>query len=162
MVKAICNEAREISAKRAVDGRGNARQPVKEQALGHEERNHAHARGVLMLAAQGHDPFATTAGGEFHRRRHAGEREGAVGELTDGIVGRGIGGTDGVNDHMGIVRPGTGGEHAGEVLAGAEPRGKVEGKVGGLGGVGKRARDVHALVVALGKKQRNYNGLGLP
>lgn len=115
-----------------------------------------------MLAAQGHDPFATTAGGEFHRRGHAGEREGAVGELTDDIVSRGIGGTDGVDDRMGIVRPGTGGEHAGEVLAGAEPSGEVEGKVGGLGGVGKRAWDVHALVVALGKKQRNHNGLGLP
>ena len=115
-----------------------------------------------MLAAQGHDPFATTAGGEFHRRGHAGEREGAVGELTDGIIRRGIGGTNGIDDHMGIARPGTGGEHAGEVLAGAEACGEVEGKVGGFGSASKRARDVHALVVALGKKQRNYNGLGLP
>ena len=63
---------------------------------------------------------------------------------------------------MGIARPGAGGEHTGEVLGGAEPRGEVEGKVGGCGGVGKRAWDIHALVVALGKKQRNYNGLGFP
>ena len=115
-----------------------------------------------MLAAQGHNPFAATAGGKFHRDGHAGEREGAVGEITDGIVSRGIGGTDGVDDHVGVARPGTGGEHAGEVLAGAEPWGKVEGQVRGTGGVGKRARDIHTLVVALGKKQRNYNGLGLP
>ena len=41
-----------------------------------------------MLAAQAHDPLAATAGSKFHRRGYAGEREGAVGELTYGIIRR--------------------------------------------------------------------------
>ena len=57
------------------------------------------------------DVIAATPGGERGRGGYTGELGYPSGEPVDGVIGRSIRGTNGVDDVVGIPRPGACGEH---------------------------------------------------